>query len=60
MEDIGILITKYYTELVLLIYETKHINGEDLSDGEVLDMIYDKAEEQHEILNQHTKNYKNL
>ena len=60
MEDVGIQITKYYTELVLLIYETKHINGEDLSDGEVLDMIYDKAEEQHEILKQHTKNYKNL
>ncbi len=60
MEDIGIQITKYYNELVLLIYETKHINGEDLSDGEVLDMIYDKAEEQHELLNKRIKNYKNL
>tara|TARA_Y100000389_G_C16968418_1_gene274490 strand:- start:263 stop:445 length:183 start_codon:yes stop_codon:yes gene_type:complete len=60
MENIAIQITKYYNELVLLIYETKHINGEDLSDGEVLDMIYDKAEEQHEILNKHIKNYKNL
>jgi hypothetical protein len=60
MEDIGIQITKYYTELVLLIYETKHINGEDLSDGEVLDMIYDKAEEQHKLLNKRTKNYKNF
>jgi len=54
MEDIGIQITKYYTELVLLIYETKHINGEDLSDGEVLDMIYDKAEKQHKLLNKYT------
>jgi len=60
MEDIGIQITKYYNELVLLIYKTKHMDGEDLSDGEVLDMIYDKAEEQQEFLNKRIKNYKNL
>lgn len=43
-------ITKYYTELVDLIYKTKNIDGEDLSDGEVLDMIYDKVKEQLETL----------
>ena len=60
MEDIGLQVTRYYNELVLLIYKTKHIDGEDLSDGEVLDMIYDKAKEQQELLEKSTKNYKNF